>query len=169
MIHSVVCGLGERAELNLIPPRLDKMKPSMPSQQQPSTDLNLDNPDAPAGPASPANDPAAIRPQQQQLQRPQAVVPVWPPNSRLDVRLALSTAQDPLAVDLHDETLPGVTWEGIEYSSAKFNKVWETEFAVPEVGSFPPPLSPFETASRPDSNCVHSPCNIMGLSTSTRM
>lgn len=103
------------------------------------TDPLLQQPDSAAGPAAPANGPGQIPLQQASIPRLPVVVPVWPANSHLDLVLKLSTEEDPLAVDLNDQTLPGVTWEGIEHSADKFSKVWETDFVVPEVR--PPPLS----------------------------
>ncbi|GAA5957956.1 hypothetical protein JCM8115_001085 [Rhodotorula mucilaginosa] len=103
-----------------------KVKPPSPP---PTAQPILDNAAPPAGPASAVNAPAQAGAEQQRLP---AVVPVWAPKSTLDVALKLSTDEDPLNVDLRDQTLPGVTWEGIEYASGKWNRVWETEWNVPE-------------------------------------
>jgi hypothetical protein len=114
-----------------------KVKPPSPP---PTAQPILDNAAPPAGPASAVNAPAQAGAEQQRLP---AVVPVWAPKSTLDVALKLSTDEDPLNVDLRDQTLPGVTWEGIEYASGKWNRVWETEWNVPEVG----PLGSLQLAS----------------------
>lgn len=106
-----------------------KVKPPSPP---PTAQPILDNAAAPAGPASAVNAPAQAE-EGAALQRLPAVVPVWAPKSSLDVVLKLSTEDDPLAVDLRDQALPGITWEGIEYASGKWNRVWETEWDVPAV------------------------------------
>ncbi|BGP40329.1 hypothetical protein JCM10449v2_004290 [Rhodotorula kratochvilovae] len=77
----------------------------------------------------PAPGPAAAVTAPQKLQE---LIPVWPHKSLLDVALKLSPEQDPLAVDLRDESFPGVTWTGVEWSNTKWNHVWETEWDVPE-------------------------------------
>ncbi|GAA5850633.1 hypothetical protein JCM8547_001937 [Rhodosporidiobolus lusitaniae] len=63
---------------------------------------------------------------------PPPLVPVWPPKTLLDVALRLSPEEDPLNVDLGDETFPGVIWEGVEWANSGWYKVWETEWDVPE-------------------------------------
>ncbi|GAA5996710.1 uncharacterized protein JCM10292_003152 [Rhodotorula paludigena] len=94
---------------------------------------------APAGPAAPVQ--ASTEPGTAAKQAPpQPLVPVWPPKAFLDISLKLSPEQDPLAVDLNDESYPGVTWTGVEWSNTKWSHVWETEWDVPEAvqhnGSF---------------------------------
>ncbi|GAA5870887.1 hypothetical protein JCM3774_001701 [Rhodotorula dairenensis] len=112
-----------------------KFKPPAPGKPISPTEPVLDYIATPAGPAGAVNPPAqhsTSEHQPQAIEQLPAVVPVWAPKSSLDVALKLSTEDDPLAVDLHDKTLPGVTWEGIEYTSGKWNRVWETEWNVPE-------------------------------------
>lgn len=46
--------------------------------------------------------------------------------------MKLSTAEDG-QVDFKDQSLPSVTWEGIEYSNSGWSKEWDTEFDVPKV------------------------------------
>ncbi|GAA6028148.1 hypothetical protein JCM8097_006882 [Rhodosporidiobolus ruineniae] len=55
-----------------------------------------------------------------------------PAKTLLDVSLKLSPEEDPLNVDLKDESYPGVTWEGLEWSNSGWERVWETEWDVPE-------------------------------------
>ncbi|GAA5886202.1 hypothetical protein JCM6882_004297 [Rhodosporidiobolus microsporus] len=79
---------------------------------------------------SPTAQPAAQG--QGQKQQVPPLIPVWPANTLLDVSLKLSPEEDPLNVDLGDETFPGVTWEGVQWSNNGWDKVWETEWDVPE-------------------------------------
>ncbi|GAA6051040.1 hypothetical protein JCM3770_005468 [Rhodotorula araucariae] len=76
----------------------------------------------PPGPAAPVTAP----------QKLQDLIPVWPNDALLDVALKLSPEQDPGAVNLRDESFPGVTWTGVEWNNTKFNHVWETVWDVPE-------------------------------------
>ncbi|GAA5844545.1 hypothetical protein JCM11251_001628 [Rhodosporidiobolus azoricus] len=69
---------------------------------------------------------------QAQVQQVPPLVPVWQPGSLVDVSLKLSPEEDPLNVDLGDESFPGVTWEGLEWSNNGWDRVWETEWDVPE-------------------------------------
>ncbi|GAA5984062.1 hypothetical protein JCM10908_006032 [Rhodotorula pacifica] len=110
-----------------------KVKAPSPGKPISPTEPILENAASPAGPASAVNAPSSQPGGGDTVaaQRLPAVVPHWAPKSSLDVVLKLTTEEDPLAVDLHDETLPGVTWEGVEYSSGKWNRVWETEWNVP--------------------------------------
>ncbi|GAA6001395.1 hypothetical protein JCM10207_006646 [Rhodosporidiobolus poonsookiae] len=68
------------------------------------------------------------------------MIPVWPAKTLVDVALKLSDEEDPLAVDLRDETYPGVTWEGLQWGTSGWDKVWELEWDVPKAvqnnGSF---------------------------------
>jgi hypothetical protein len=53
-----------------------------------------------------------------------------------DVHIRLSTAEDGV-VDFKDNSLPSVTWEGIEYGDTKWEREWDTFWDVPLVS---PPL-----------------------------
>lgn len=112
--------------------------PVTPPPAASSADTSSDTPEGvpKAGPAAPVN-PGKGQSQQQQQQRPQQVqqpplVPTWPHKSLLDIAIKLSPSADPLAVDLRDESFPGVTWTGVEWSNTKWSHVWETEWDVPE-------------------------------------
>ncbi|GAA5987805.1 hypothetical protein JCM11641_004935 [Rhodosporidiobolus odoratus] len=99
--------------------------PSPGAPAVPSSDLNH-----PGGDAAPGT----TVPVQQQRAQPAGppLVAVWPSKTLLDVSLKLSAEENPLAVDLRDDSYPGVTWEGVEWSNTKWSKVWETEWSVPE-------------------------------------
>jgi hypothetical protein len=94
-----------------------------------------------AQPAQSANQAGQAQPAQRAGQNGQAaqqvppLIPVWQPKTLLDVSLKLTVEEDPLAVDLGDASVPGVTWEGVEWSNSGWEKVWETEWDVPEVRS----------------------------------
>ncbi|GAA5950297.1 hypothetical protein JCM21900_001106 [Sporobolomyces salmonicolor] len=132
----------------------------------------------PAAPSNLNHDPsspppsAPVRPQAP-LQEPPAI-PLWPRGTPLDVTLKLSALDDDEARDnvhrvLEDQSLPGVTWEGVEWSNTGWKKVWETEWNVPETvqhnaslyldifltraGSSPDPSSPSYPA---DSEVLHT-------------
>lgn len=36
-------------------------------------------------------------------------------------------------VDFGDESLPSVTWEGVDYAAGKWGEEWDTEWDVPAV------------------------------------
>lgn len=46
--------------------------------------------------------------------------------------MKLSTAEDG-QVDWKDQSLPSVSWEGIEYAKTGWSHEWDTEFDVPAV------------------------------------